>query len=200
MDGSFNLAANVNIFNSTTVAHTTVHGTVSTASPVNWYSFTGRAGATVYLDVDQANSAFDAVLALFRSSGELIAYSDDSTSFPADPGSIGTLDSFIGSLLLTADDTCFLALSGRPKDPDFSGCTNVTRLTRPDAVQEGAYSLSGCTDRTFSMQGQVFGAGEYTLHLSNYDPVGVPLPLPGSAALLGLGMAALGWRQRRKLA
>ena len=110
VDGTFSLTDNANIFNATTVAHTTVTGSLLTTSSVAWYSFTGAAGATVYFDHDggPAGTAAlsDSFLSLFRSSGEFIAYGDD-TLPTADPGSPIVLNAFLGSYLLPAADTYY---------------------------------------------------------------------------------------------
>jgi uncharacterized cupredoxin-like copper-binding protein len=193
VDGSFDLSANANIFLSTTVAHTTVTGTLG-RTDVAWFSFTGKAGATVMLDVDNAGGTLvDTTLSLFRSNGEVIGQADDSN--PADTGSGSGLDAFIGSLVLDADDTYYVALAPYFIFPSTVGCT-YTALTRPDAGA-GGFATSGCTDRSFFMAtNNGFFSGAYTLHISNSDPAGL-LPAPGSLALIGLGLLAAGAARRQ---
>ncbi len=87
------------------MSHTTVQGVLAAGNNVvNWYSFTGVAGATVFFDHDDANGGTlrDSTLALFRSSGELIGYADDT---PFDAGSSIGVNAFLGAITLTTSDT-----------------------------------------------------------------------------------------------
>ncbi len=197
VDGSFGLGSDVNIFNSTTVAHTTVTGTLD-AGNVNWYSFAGKAGATVYADHD-GGSLQDSWLHLFRSSGELIARADD--SFVPDPGSSSGLNAFLGAFALTADDTYYVAISVSARIADRTGCSFPNLLLRPDHIsgevgREGGFRSTGCTDRSFGFAGTSFGSGSYTLHISNSMPTN-GVPEPASWLLAGLGVLAASAARRR---
>src|SRR5262245_54393506 len=84
--GGFNLSADAQIENSTTIPHTSVTANNNHASVIDWFSFGALAGSTIHLDIDTDNwgGLFDSTLALWDSSGALMAQNDD---FAGDPGS-----------------------------------------------------------------------------------------------------------------
>ena len=56
-----------------------VEGVLSQSEDVDVYSFTGTAGAEVWLDIDYTKTNLDLVLELLNADGELLARSDNST-------------------------------------------------------------------------------------------------------------------------
>ncbi|MEX2142880.1 MAG: NF038122 family metalloprotease [Pirellulales bacterium] len=55
-----------------------VHGAVETKGDVDVYSFVGRAGAEVWLDIDRTSPALDSVIELVDAAGNVLARSNDS--------------------------------------------------------------------------------------------------------------------------
>ncbi|MGV3580265.1 M10 family metallopeptidase C-terminal domain-containing protein [Brevundimonas sp.] len=76
VDGGFDLLANANIVNSTTIPHATV--TATTHGGVEYYAFTVAAGTRVDFDIDGAS--FDSTLRIFNAGGTELAQNDDSAS------------------------------------------------------------------------------------------------------------------------
>ncbi len=76
LTGSFDLAENAAIANSTTIPHATVVAT--THGNVEYYRVTVTAGETVNFDID--NATFDSTLRLFDNAGVELASNDDSAS------------------------------------------------------------------------------------------------------------------------
>ena len=74
LDGSFDLLANSEIGNSTTIPHATV--TATTHGGMEYYAFTVAAGQSITLDID--NGSFDTTLRLIGPGGAEVASNDDS--------------------------------------------------------------------------------------------------------------------------
>ena len=200
VDAYFDEVSDADIFNSTTVPHASVCSNNDANTDVDWYSFTGFAGATVFLDVDCGlgatcdASSFDSTLSLFDSNGTLIAFGDD--SIPADPGSAEDLESFVGALILPSTGAYYAAVSNYPRTPtSLESCSSLSSQTRPDGADSG-YDTSGCTsgDDSFSTEGS-YDTGDYRLHVSNSEP----LPEPSGQLGLAAGGPLLGSLARRRL-
>jgi hypothetical protein len=208
LDGAFGLGANANIFNSTTVPHTTVQGVLASSSQVDWYSFAGTAGGTFYADHDGGGAVGTAALSdselwLFNSSGDLLAFGDDTGySLGPDPGSAGnvggiTWDAFVGAYTLPSNDTYYLALtsfSNYASVLNSAGCTSSSSYSRPDGGYGGEIA-SGCSDPGFAFTGPGYYTGSYTLNVSL---LAASVPEPTTIALFGIGLAGLGFSRRRK--
>lgn len=142
-------------------------------------------------DIDD-QTVFDPFLALFDSTGTLIAYNDDSGN---DPGSSSALHSFIGVIHLPAG-TYFLAISEalNPASASLSNQKILTGLLRPDG-ELGGYRVSGAAagNASFLANGAE-GTDPYTLYISINQ-----IPEPSSVILLGLGLAGIAvYYQRRR--
>ena len=168
------------------------------SADVDFYSFTA-AGGSILLDIDDDPFTFDTMLALFSSTGTLLAFDDDSG--PADPGSIETLDSFIGTFTLPGPGTYFVAVTQFANFPTAFDCSSSTSLSRPDG-EFGGTSRTGCTpgDATFEDSGPQSGLG-YTLHISLSSPeAAAAVPLPATLTLFGSAVVGVGavraWRRR----
>jgi len=82
LNGTFDLLANANIRNATTVPHSTVVATSHGAE--EFYAFTVTAGAQIVLDVDGAG--FDTVLRLYGPGQTVLVTNDDASGTDADGG------------------------------------------------------------------------------------------------------------------
>ena len=71
-----------------------VEGVLSQSEDVDVYSFTGTAGAEVWLDIDYTKNNLDLVLELLNADGDLLARSDNSTAEAVDPSLL-----FVSSLI-----------------------------------------------------------------------------------------------------
>jgi hypothetical protein len=163
---------------------------------VDFFSFQANAG-TVYVDIDNDPFSFDSILALFDSSGTLLAFGDDSG--PEDPGTAFGFDSFIGVYTLTAPGTYYVTVSEFSNFPTQAFAGTIANLLRPDGQLGGlAQSGSAVGVSTFNSNGNQVGS-VYTLHISLANPTGV-VPEPATIATWG-GFAALmlfGSQRRRR--
>jgi hypothetical protein len=134
-------------------------------------------------------------LSLFNSAGNLLAF-DDSSS-PLKPGSASTNDSYIGTYLLPAPGTYYVAVSNAgasiPNYPDTSSCTGFDALTRPDGGG-GGIATSGCdaSSSVFS-----FGGPQPTTASLAYTLLIAEVPEPATLGMVAIGaLAALSWKRR----
>lgn len=198
VDGLFNLDADANIFNSSTVPHVSVSGTNDATDDIDWYSFSGIAGATVFFDIDfgwdELTFTVDTTLHLFDGAGTLIAYNDDTD---LDPGSSSGLDAFLGEVVLPGTGLYTIAVSNYGSFSNFNGCSFTGSLTRPDGGYGGT-SVTGCTagDDSFNMSG-FYDDGDYVLHISKADPT-APVPVPTTLLLFGIGLIGMGRLHNRR--
>jgi hypothetical protein len=192
LDAFFDLALDSNIFDSTTVAHASVSSTNGAADDVDWYAFTGVAGASIFLDIDCGSAcgvSVDATLALFDDTGTVLAFGDDSD---LDPGTANIQDAFVGTFVLPASGTYYAAVSNFNRFPvAIYSCGSYAGLTRPDASPLGGFGGFGCTPGDDSFSGGGFTVGDYVLHVSNSQ-----VPEPSPLALIGLGLVTLALRRR----
>ena len=56
----------------------TVHGAIAANSDLDVYSFVGKAGTPVWIDIDQTDASLDTVVELIDVDGNIIAQSNDS--------------------------------------------------------------------------------------------------------------------------
>jgi hypothetical protein len=173
-----------------------LRGTNSTASDVDYFSFTGTANELVYIDVDNdpailcAPCNLDTALVLFNSTGAILAVADNN---PVDAGSILTLDAFIGVFTLPTTDTYFLAIASGPLGVNIVPGT-FTLLTRPDGLQGGAAIIGSPDDSTVVGVGPT--SGGYLVWVSR-SGVATSVPEPTTLVLFTVaGVAALMSRRR----
>jgi hypothetical protein len=143
LDGYFSLDADADIFLSTLAPHVSVNATNNDTTDVDYYSFTvsTATGYTYFFDIDYGYNAgdsdvynVDTTMALFDSSGNALAFNDD--SYLADPGSDHYRDSFI--LYTFADPGIYyIAVSNYQNFPLESGGMD----TENGLWEDGDYTL-----------------------------------------------------------
>lgn len=205
IDLAFAITPDPNVVLDTTVAHATVRGSLGSADDIAWFSFTGRAGGTLYIDHDGAvnnDTLVDSMLWLFRSSGELVGYGDDSAM---DAGSQGTgangisSNAFLKGLTLNASDTYYLAVTSWGLTADATGCLDT--FVDSSAGGMAGFASTGCSDRSFSFLGSGYAGGSFTLYVSQEGlgtAQGHLVPEPGSLALAGLSLCTLAAARRTR--
>lgn len=190
LDSYFSTPAPATVFGSSPTA--SVDSSINAYGDVDWYSFSGWAGAALNVDVDTAglgSPVNDSLIAIFRADGTLLAYNDDSY---LEAGSTSTLDSFIGTLFLPASETYYLAVTTYANFPDAAYTAGgFAGLTRPDALWGGDLVLGATPgDDTFDDAGtDYYESGDYLVHLSlgeGQAPVPEPSTWMAAAALTGL--------------
>lgn len=196
VDADFDLTADPNIYNSTKIPHVSIQSTNDGFEDVDWYSFSASAGDAIILDIDFGMPSVDTMLALFDSSGNLLAFNDDSGF---DAGSNHSYDAFIGTYGVTIDGLYYVAVSNYSNFPGgISSATSVGFLTTPDGNYGGETFLefggSGFIGTGFTGDGN-YDSGSYTLHISSKFAL-VPEPT-SSIACLTMGTVALAGRRRR---
>ena len=205
VDGYYDMGADANIFDSTTIAHVTISAFHDAQNDLDWFSFTGQAGASIMLDIDTDGygGGFDATMHLFDANGTLIAYNDDAGY---DPGSttdgLYYYNAFIGSYTLTSSGAFYVAVSDYANFANGFGSGSFTSLVRPDTLY-GGEAVTGATfgDDSFSGNGFYGGVQQYNLHISNTVPLSAAVPEPASIAMWGLGALGLvlAGRKRRQM-
>jgi len=153
---------------------------------VDFYSFT-TAGGIAYFSTTQTTGGLDTYLALFNSSGTLIADNDDSEPFG--PGSsLG--DSFLGALNLISGSYYLAITSGRNSaSASFTGSL-FNELARPDGAFGGFQFGDADSGLDSFLRNDVqLGDGTYTLNIT--------IPAPGATALAALPILFSARRRRR---
>jgi len=136
LDGLFDLAANGDIADATTVPHATIRGTG--AGGYEYYAFTVSAdNLTATFDID-GTSGFDSILQLYDSGFSLIG-SDDDNGF--DPGSPAFVDSRL-TYNFAAAGTYYIAVIQYPDLGVPAGETYTLHVSLPQAAEAGS-SLQG---------------------------------------------------------
>lgn len=159
-------------------------------SDVDFYRFSSP-GGRVFFDIDNTPATFDPLVAVFNSTGTLIAYGDDSA---LDPGSANTVDSFVGALTLPSAGNYYVAVSESPNFPTTALTGTETALTRPDGLA-GGFAVSGVAAgvSTYDFNGVQAGNAAYTLHIT-----ATPEPSAYLLTAFGCALVTLGVRRRNR--
>jgi hypothetical protein len=133
---------------------------------VDYYSFVNPwPGSLLYLDVDNNPATFDNMVAVFNSTGTLIAWGDDTN--PADPGSASFIDARVGPVLLASVGTYYIAIAEFPNYPA------AALLFTETALSMGGVAVTGATPglATFDFSGvQPTDSLPYTLQATLVMP------------------------------
>lgn len=191
LDSYFSPNSNPNVFGTAPTA--TASSRIESASDVDWYSFTGTAGSRAWFDYDHLGEETESVLALFNGDGTLLAWSANSS--PADPGSEGRFQSFLGVYTLGYSGTYYLAVAAYANLP--TQFASDGSLTRPDGGVNGGFVVAGAMvgDDSFNNQGDASGVSDYFLHVSIDSSVPDSSQMVWPMALAFLG--CLKWSFRR---
>ena len=133
IDRFFTLSANPNIFNSTSVPHTTLNVDVETfvgdfdVETRRYVAVTIAAGATLTIDVDGAFFDVNTSIAIYDANGNLVAFNDDGASL--DPGSTNSADSFLTFTPAAAGTYYVEIISFIPNSPSKSSFSVNFSLT-----------------------------------------------------------------------
>ena len=216
LNGAFSLDSDSDIFWSDTYWHASVNAVYGAGYPndVDYFNFTvGQAGITGFFDIDygeyDSNSRdVDTVMALFDSSHNVMAVSDDSIAL--DPGTVDTYDSFIGVYTFANPGTYYLAVSdywnlpGNGNDDNWG--TYAGYMTRPDNVFLDAGDWSWINDfskgdsgpqEMYTLSGSSSYIGDYVLHASLSERPTQVVPEPATMMLFGSGLfGLLGFRKK----
>lgn len=178
LDFDPNITDTLGINTSTVLPHISIQGTGD--GSFDFYSFTvANAGDSAIFDIDfgfgvsntgaQSGDGFDSRLILFDSAGNLLANNDD--LFPADAGSISTLDSFIQFTFPTAG-TYVIGVSSVNSSPVPGGISGqgvptgsdyTLQVSIQNHLTSGAATPTAAPTRTFGdvlIGGTGNGAGQ----------------------------------------
>lgn len=152
---------------------------------VDFYGFFAPAGASVIVDVDNDPFSFDTLAFLFDPFGTLIGYGDDFS--PADPGSETYSDAVLGPLPLTTSGIHFLAIV------EFPNYATQALLHTETPLTLGGLAVSGAAIGvpTFDFNGPQTAGLPYTVNVT-------VTPEPGTMALFGMGLMAIGFTAGRQ--
>lgn len=199
IDHFFTLAADPEIFDSTTVPHATLNVDVHTGNnefdqETNRYvAVNVAAGATLTIDVDDAFFSVDTRVAIYDADGNQLASNDDGAAL--DPGSENSADSLLSFTFASAgtyyvEVTSFIAASHQ--QDSFLVNFSLTSASVPtgDVLEGGAgndtYVVYAATDQVVENSGEGTDLVRSSVSYALADNV-ENLTLTGAAAINGTG-------------
>lgn len=182
---------------------TSVFGEIATNQDTDLFRFTLAAAETFTIEVLEIDAALDMNLLLFNSLGQGLAADDDNSSGCTQVTAVGGFDSCL-TLMLAAGDYFF----GIGDNNIGAFATFADFLAGSDFIDNDSEILATPTTETLGLIGPEFGptivsgdVGRYRVNFSQavVGPVAA-VPEPTTLALMGLGLAGLGYRRKRKTA
>lgn len=159
-----------------------VHGVIDSPNDVDVYSFTGKAGTEVWVDIDRTTHSLDTVVELISSTGNIIALSDSSLAEASDPAQIYRSSSLVdanplGKSQFNSDDlytTNQRDAGFRVVLPGNAGTTGTyqirVRSSNVDPLDPAA-NFNDLTDPTKVFDGLTSGSYQMQVRLQETDEV-----------------------------
>ncbi|MFZ9092419.1 MAG: PPC domain-containing protein, partial [Planctomycetaceae bacterium] len=159
-----------------------VHGVIDSPNDVDVYSFTGKAGTEVWVDIDRTTHSLDTVVELISSTGNIIALSDSSLAEASDPAQINRSSSLedenpLGKSQFNSDDlytTNQRDAGFRVVLPGNAGTTGTyqirVRSSNVDPLDPAA-NFNDLTDPTKVFDGLTSGSYQMQVRLQETDEV-----------------------------